>query len=129
MKEKLDMLKVLLLLITLSTTCSANDREKNILNDRSIYQQIIENRPDAILCYQENKLYLRSEKLSLTDHGIFLGNITIPLLLSDSTGCYVDSRSSRWICCTRGCSNFRNIFHNSDGICPYCHRKGLSDDF
>lgn len=122
------MLKVLLLFITLSTTCLANERDENSLNDHSIYQQIIENRPDAVLCHQENRLYLRSGKLSLTDQGVFLGNIAIPALFSDPTGCYVDSRSSRWICCTRGCSNFRNVFHNSDGICPYCHRQGLNDD-
>lgn len=121
------MFKVLLLFITLSTICTANEREKTILNDDSIYQQIIEKRPDAILCYQENKLYLRSEKLILTDRGVFLGNIAIPALFSDTIGCYVDSRSSRWICCTRGCANFRNVFHNSDGICPYCHRQGLRD--
>ena len=121
------MSKYLLFFFTVFSTFSfANEHEEKMVPRSFIYQQIVEKHPDAIFLCTEDRLYLWPEKVTLTDRGIFVGDVAIPTLHSDATGCYVLERSSgTWICCTKSCQNFRNTFRSESGYCPYCGRKGL----
>ncbi len=130
LKGRFKMLKVFLFFCTVFSTFSfATENEELMVSQSFIYQQIVEKQPDAVFFCTEERLYLRPEKVILTDRGIFVGEVEIPTLHSDTMGCYVLSKSSgKWVCCTRDCPNFRNTFRNESGYCPGCGRKGLRYD-
>ncbi len=108
--------------------CFAGWADESITNDDSFCKRIMETKPEAILYSTQDRLYLRPTDILITEHGIFVGGIKVPILMSDLQGCYypVDSKkSNKWVCCTTYCPNFRQIFHSYSGVCPECGRQGL----
>jgi len=98
--------------------------EEPIVKQDLICQQIMEEEPSAILFCTENKIYLHHEKIQVSSAGLFVGNVHIPRLFSDSTGCWLQKPNSYWICRTPSCSNYQKVYHNPSGKCPQCHLEG-----
>ena len=98
--------------------------EVSIVDQDQIYQQIIENEPEAILLITEDKIYLHHEKIKISNQGIFVGNVQVPTLYSDATGCWMSRQSDYWICQNSECTNYQNVYRNSTGRCPFCQKKG-----
>lgn len=94
------------------------------VNQSIIYQQIIENEPDAILFITEDKLYLHHEMIHISSQGIFVGKTPIEMLNSDATGCWLQRPVEYWICSNPDCANYQKVFSSSSGKCPVCRREG-----
>ena len=125
------MLRFLLLFCVLLSSIS-NAEENSVYSD-SISHQILTQKPEAVLFQTEDRLYLRSDKIYPTDKGLFLGDaesaISIPMVFSDSSGCYLPCGSfwaaeKYWFCITYECKNYLGTFRNRSGKCPVCSKLG-----
>lgn len=81
-------------MLTILTCCA----QENISSqeEASVTQLIIENATSCVRDYEENKIYLKEERIHPTSEGVFIllnenGDYArIPLLRSDKSGCFLE---------------------------------------
>ena len=107
-------------------------------NPIGVLNMILEHEKECIRAYEEGettKIYLCSDKVVITDHGIFLALnnefIPLPLLQSNQNGCFLETDLSCHAGCSRPstqgpCGNC-SVNTNSNGVCvnSACDFHGL----
>lgn len=87
--------------------------------------------PDAIIHYQEDKLYLKPERIIPTQNGLFLYDnnsaIRLAVVFSDQQGCYIrcvqyDELAGFYKCTNKDCNNVWDP--NRSRKCPKCGSPG-----
>ena len=125
--------KVLLVFILSCTIILADENvspcELKCQEISSAITQIIEEQSDSIQSFDGARLYLKTERIFPTNHGLLLCNsqssILLPSLFADQTGCYIPCVKK----CRMKCINPRCKYccwdAYEDGIaCPACGEPG-----
>jgi len=94
------------------------DREK-IQLEEEILERILNEQPESVDFFHQDRIYLKSERVSFTKGGLVLlhgvSSIQIPTLFSDSTGLYIHARKIKY--CPQ-CKKYRRTPENN---CPVCN--------
>jgi hypothetical protein len=114
----------LLMFITLAIFNLAFAKEDGMIDQNSVYLQIMQEEPGAILFQTEDKIYLQPESIRVTSQGIYVGNISISALHSNAIGCWLQRPVNYWFCTNADCSNYNQVYASPTGKCPVCGRAG-----
>ena len=77
----------------------------------------------------DNKIYIRSENITLTDSGIFVNlngfdHVFVPAIFSDGDGCFISVSPSEWSEIIPKCSGCGKPIWNGTCDNPGCGRYG-----
>ena len=125
------MRRLFFLLGLLSLNGTFFGQEESTFNGTPVTEYILEAQPEVVLFTTEERVYLRSEHIHITEAGLFVGqdHIAIPFLLSDASGCYLPLGSMHrkkhtgyWICWNQECELYGRVVHGTSVRCPECNK-------
>lgn len=121
------LLPMVALFSTLQAFSPVEDIPEQELNPETIVELVDSNDP-SILRVEDEKIFIRSDKISPTDRGLFLKasgkNIRLPQVQSSQNGCYISySQVVATVYPTMNCRKCSLLFSPTIfnlGKCPHC---------
>jgi hypothetical protein len=118
------MMRKLMIFILSVISVAAYAIDRNMVEEDQIYKQITTDAADAISFQTENRIYIYPEMITITNQGIFVGNVNVPALFSSPMGCWLHRPMNYWFCINPDCSDYNAVYRNNSGLCPTCHKLG-----
>ena len=118
---------LLITLMFITSSIFANSELAISSDPNALADQIMLEQPDSIDHYADGKIYLKPERINVTNEGLFLvkGESSIPLrmLMADRRGCFIGSTQLAIYRCTNPHCQTVWIAHTGPK-CPKCGSPG-----